>query len=49
MAFTPDSSQSSDVKGMMHYFDDKMKIMKSSGEIKKIMSNYGLSDWQEFL
>lgn len=49
MAFTPDAGQTSDVKEMMDYFDQGMKSLKASGEIKNIMAKYGLSDWQEFL
>ena len=49
MAFTPDAGQTSDVKEMMDYFDQEMKSLKASGEIKNIMAKYGLSDWQDFL
>jgi len=49
MAFTPDVSKKSEVEKMINYFDNKMGALKESGEIKNIMSNYGLEDWQLFL
>lgn len=49
MAFTPNSAKASDVEGMMDYFDSQMAVLKQSGEIKNIMANYGLTDWQDFL
>lgn len=49
MAFTPNAENPTDVTQMMDYFDQQMKLLKKSGEIKNIMSNYGLTDWQDFL
>ena len=44
MAFSPSDKNKNEIDDMLSYFDIKMVSLKRSGEINKIMSNYGLND-----
>ena len=45
MAFTPNLRQKEMVTSAINYFDEKMKQLKGSQQLKQIMSKYGLEPW----
>jgi len=45
MAFTPLKKHEKEVKSIIKYFDNKMKELKQSNKIQKIMERYGLDKW----